>query len=86
MLASHVMRHSGPAMTLGNMRANGVRELFVYCLACHRQANLNVDDYSDNIPVPAFAPRMRCGRCGHAGADVRPNWSERQAIGAFNGR
>jgi hypothetical protein len=62
----------GLPMTLGNMRANGVRALFVYCPACHHQVNFNVDGYGDDIPVPTFAPRMLCSLCG--------------LVGAFNGR
>jgi hypothetical protein len=64
-------------MTLGNMRANGVRSLLVYCFACHHEAVFGVKDYPDDVPVPAFAPRMVCTRRGMIGADARPNWSER---------
>ena len=63
-------------MTLGNMRANGVRTLIVYCLACHRDVVFNVDIYRDEVPVPAFSPRMVCTACGMIGADARLNWSE----------
>jgi hypothetical protein len=35
-------RYRGPPMTLGNMRANGVRSLAVYCWACHHKAVLGV--------------------------------------------
>ncbi len=68
-------------MTLGNMRANGVRSLIVYCMACHRSAVLDVDGYADGVPVPAFSPRMVCTRCGIIGADARPNWRDQQTSG-----
>ncbi len=64
-------------MTLGNMRQNGVRGLFVTCSACGYHAEVNVDAHSDDIPVPSFGPRMRCSRCGKLGATARPNWIER---------
>ena len=70
-----------PPMTLGNMRANGVRSLLVYCVACHRDAVFNVDAYGDDVPVPAFSPRMVCTRCGMVGADARPNWNEHRPAG-----
>ena len=71
-------------MTLGNMRANGVRSLIVYCGACHRDAVFAVDCYPDAVPVPAFGPRMVCTRCGMIGADARPNWAEsRRGSGAI---
>jgi hypothetical protein len=60
-------------MTLGNMRANGVTALAVYCEACHHDAVLNVANYPDHAPVPAFGPRMVCMSCGAAGADARPS-------------
>jgi hypothetical protein len=49
-------RYAGPPMTLGNMRANGVRTLIVYCVACHRDVVFNVDGYGDDVPVLAFSP------------------------------
>jgi hypothetical protein len=63
---------------LGHMRRNGVRSLAVYCGAidCHHAAVLNVERYPDDVPVPAFGPRMRCIACGHLGADARPNWAD----------
>ena len=75
-------------MTLGNMRANGVRRLAVYCgaLGCHHEAALDVSAYPDDLPVPAFGPRMVCTVCGAIGADARPNWQERAAIGALSAR
>jgi hypothetical protein len=47
-------------MTLANMRAQGVRSLWVVCELCRHEAVLNVDGYGDAVPVPAFGPRMIC--------------------------
>ena len=71
------MRRDEPIepMTLGNMRQNGVRGLFVTCSACGYHAEVNADPWPDDVPVPSFGPRMRCSRCGKRGATVRPNWS-----------
>jgi hypothetical protein len=57
-------------MTLGNMRANGVRSLAVSCHLCHHQSP---DSWPDDVPVPSFGPRMLCTRCGIIGADARPS-------------
>jgi len=73
-----------PPMTRGNMRANGVQSLRVHCEACHRDAVINVAQYPDAIPVPAFGPRMVCTRCGMIGADARPNWRESRASGTWH--
>ena len=66
-------------MTLTNMRANGVRTLAVYCngRGCHRQGVLDIGCYADDVPVPAFGPRMVCTMWGAIGADARPNWRKR---------
>jgi hypothetical protein len=68
---------AGEPMTLGNMRENGVRSLAVACWICHHQAALCADPWPDDIPVPAFGPRMVCTACGIIGAVARPNWRER---------
>jgi hypothetical protein len=59
-------------MTVGNMRENGVRSLFVSCWNCHHRAVLSADHWPDDIPVPAFGPRMVCTARGIIGADARP--------------
>ena len=72
-------------MTLGNMRANGVRTLAVWCsgLDCGHHRAVDVERYGDDLSVPWFGPRMRCERCGHLGADARPNWSDRSTTGVI---
>jgi hypothetical protein len=66
-------------MTLGNMRANGVHTLAVYCGGrwCNHDALLDVGGYPDDVPVPSFGPRIVCTICGAIGADERSNWHER---------
>jgi hypothetical protein len=54
-------------MTLGNMRANGVRSLDVSCWQCNHRVIMSADPWPET-------------RCGIIGADVRPNWQERQAM------
>jgi hypothetical protein len=66
-------------MTLGNMRANGVRSIAVTCSLCRHRAVLSVDSWPDHVPVPSFGRRMVCTGCGIIGADVRPAWEERKA-------
>jgi hypothetical protein len=51
---------AGDPMTLGNMRANGVRSLDVCCWLCHHRTFMSADPWPDHVPVPAFGPRMVC--------------------------
>jgi hypothetical protein len=78
------MRYTGPPMTLGNMRANGVQTLSANCLGldCRHHAVVDVGPFADDLPVPSFGPRLRCTRCGHLGADARPNWGAGPLSGA----
>ena len=79
-------RYRGPPMTLQNMRAQGVRALWVVCELCHHAPVMNVDGYDDAVPVPAFGPRMVCTSCGIIGAFARPNWQERPTQGSLTGQ
>jgi hypothetical protein len=45
---------AGDPMTLGNMRANGVRSLDVSCWQCHHRTILRADPWPDDVPVPSF--------------------------------
>jgi hypothetical protein len=65
-------------MTLGNMRQNSVRGLFVICSACGYHAEVNVDAWPDDVPVPSFGPRMPCTKPGHLGGNAIPNRIERR--------
>jgi hypothetical protein len=64
-------------MDLANMRQNGVRSLAVQCHQCLHEVIMNVDHLPGNVSVPSLGPKMVCTKCGTVGADVRPNWRER---------
>src|SRR5271170_5848104 len=64
-------------MDLANMRQNGVRSLAVQCNQCLHEVIMNVDHLPGDVRVPSFGPKMVCTKCGTIGADVRPNWPER---------
>jgi hypothetical protein len=64
-------------MDLANMRANGVRSLDIQCNQCRHDVILNVDHLPGDLKIPTLGPRMACTKCGTIGADVRPNWKER---------
>jgi hypothetical protein len=71
-------------MTLGNMRELGVQHLIAFCLndTCRHQAIIDVSAYGDDVEVPSFHRRVKCGKCGRRGrwVDVRPNWKEREGM------
>jgi hypothetical protein len=69
------MRPAYTSMTLGNMRASGVRTIAAYCQSrsCHHSAVIDVSDLSNDVEVPAIGSRLRCTACGRLGAESRPN-------------
>jgi hypothetical protein len=66
-----------PSVTLGHIRGHGCRDPLVYCAAmnCSHRGTLNADRWPDDTPIRPLGKRMVCTRCGHIGADVRPDWS-----------
>jgi autoinducer 2-degrading protein len=60
----------GDLMTLGNMRANGVRSLDVSCWQCHHRTITSADPSPDHVPVPSFGPRMVCTSLVNWGQEV----------------
>jgi hypothetical protein len=73
-------RYTGPDMTAGNMRANGVRNLDLYCRLCHHTALLNVDHLPEDFELMKINRQLVCTRCGSIGeTDCRLNWVERMS-------
>ncbi len=71
----------GP-MSLGNMRHLGPRSLVVTCLAYGYHTTFNVDEWPNEILVPAFGPHIACTKCAHLGANVRPDWTQLRGVPA----
>ena len=61
-------------MTLGNMRANGVRALIAACLDCRHSADVVVDTLSESLAVPDIGRRVVCSACGSRRIETRPAW------------
>jgi hypothetical protein len=57
----------------------------VVCDLCHHDAAIHVG-FGDDVPVPAFGPRMVCTSCAIVGAFARPNWQERPNSESLTGR
>jgi hypothetical protein len=65
-------------MTIANMRESGVRSLAFRCHRCHHERTMNVDHLPGDLTVLSFILRMVCTKCGIVGADVSPDWPERE--------
>jgi hypothetical protein len=74
---------AGPPMTLGNMRANGVRSLDVSCLQCHHRTILSADPCPDHVPAPMFDPRTVCTGASSALTPGRTGTNSYSARGAM---
>jgi hypothetical protein len=63
---------------MGHIRGHGVTRLLVYCdaLNCNHSATIDGAPFPDDLVLLELDRRMVCSRCGHVGADVRPDWSQ----------
>ena len=63
-------------VTLGNMRAQGCRDLLVYCNSgrCNHSTLMNVGHLPDHTLIKLLGVGVVCTQCEHVGADVVPNW------------
>jgi len=63
-------------VTLGRIRGHG-RDILIYCgsIDCSHSATMNADHLPDDTVIRALGRKMACTKCGHRGADVRPDWS-----------
>jgi hypothetical protein len=63
-------------ITLGEMRAGGVRGLLIYCsdYHCSHWTAISADRWPDDVRLSDIEPRFTCQGCGRRGADVRPNF------------
>jgi hypothetical protein len=72
-------------ITLGEMRASGVRGLLIYCAdyKCSHWITVNADQWPDDTRLSNLAGRFACTVCGTRGADVRPDfdWNKRPVMG-----
>ena len=75
--------YTGPAMTLGNMRALDITSIDVTC-ECGRESTVGADGWPDSVEIPALRWRLKCTECGRRPIDVRPDWAQYRALG--NGR
>jgi hypothetical protein len=72
-------------MSLGNMRAQGVRSVWAECESCRHEAAVNVDRFADAVYVPDVALDLRCSKCRSKRITTWPNWKEHKAPGAGRG-
>jgi hypothetical protein len=71
----------GQKITLGEMRASGVRGLLVDCSKCKHWERLRAEEcarWPDDVRLSNVEPRFVCRLCGQReGADVRPDFQTR---------
>ena len=67
------------------MRAAGVRGLLV-CRSdykCSHSAVISADEWADDVTLSDLKPVFVCEACGKKGADVRPDFTRRDASVIF---
>jgi hypothetical protein len=69
-------------ITLGEMRASGVRGLLIYCsdYKCSHSTAISGDRWPDQVRLSDLEARFVCRACGTDGADIRPdfNWDRKR--------
>jgi hypothetical protein len=69
-------------ITLGEVRAMGIRGLLIYCsdFKCSHNVEINADQWPDDVRLSDLEPLFTCQACGLKGAEVRPdfNWAMKQ--------
>jgi hypothetical protein len=72
-------------ITLGEMRASGVRGLLVYCsdYHCSHWTAISGDRWADDVRLSDIEPLFTCQVCGRNGADIRLDfdWEPEAAFG-----
>ncbi len=63
-------------ITLGEMRASGVRDLLIYCADhhCSHCTRISAERWGDDVRLSDLEPMFTCSACGKKGADVRPDF------------
>jgi hypothetical protein len=59
--------YRGPRVTLGDVRAHGVRRLLIYCsegLYCHHSGTVDADRWPDETAVRDLSPKAVCTKSG----------------------
>jgi hypothetical protein len=64
-------------ITLGEMRASGVRGLLIYCsdYKCSHSTTISGDRWPNHVRLSDLEGKFVCRACGTQGADVRPDFS-----------
>jgi hypothetical protein len=72
-------------ITLGEMRASGVRGVLICCadFKCSHWIAVSADQWSGETRLSDLEDRFVCTACGQRGADVRPdfNWEKKKSVG-----
>lgn len=71
-------------ITLGEMRSpstragnSGPQGLLIYCgdYKCAHSIAISADRWPDDVRLSDLEPHFVCRKCGHRGADVRPDFN-----------
>lgn len=66
----------GEALTLADMRKEGVRSVSIDCPCPSPDDLVNVDHLREGMAVPDVKYHVRCPGCGAKPLRTIPNWSE----------
>lgn len=59
--------------TVGGLLAAGIGRAEIWCNGCHHHAEVAIDRFPADTPVPDLCLRFRCSRCGGRNLSSRPS-------------
>ncbi len=78
--SSSVRRRSEDPKTVGDIRALGLRSVYITCSACGSASTVNVDHKHDDVFIASLGRDLRCAKCGNLGGVARPDWTELRGV------
>lgn len=59
--------------TVGGLLAAGIGRAEIWCNGCHHHAEVAIEWFPADMPVPDLCLRFRCSRCGGRNLSSRPS-------------
>jgi len=66
--------------TVGGLLAAGIGRAEIWCNGCHHHAEVAIDRFPVDTPIPDLCLRFRCSACGSRNLSSRPSVMDHYAV------